>query len=145
MPGFARRAILAPDPHKTPSWRPRSTGPALRLDKPSELLESQPGPAARHPRDEPSAMPVEKPKVQHVILKPAPWRRQPHGRSPFPPALGEQFLRHDCCVAFDFGLVLRKRADRVVQQVPIQRARLSFEAQGRMDNAGKARLVTAVT
>src|SRR5438046_7538470 len=77
MPGFARRAILAPDPRKTPSWRPRSAGPALRLDKPSELLELQPGPARRHPREDPSAMHVEKPKRQHALLKTDPRRGHP--------------------------------------------------------------------
>jgi len=109
-----------------------------RLDELSELLEFQPRPARRHPRDKPPTIAVEKPEVQHVILKPVPGRRQPHGRSPAPLALGEQLLCHDRCVALDFRFVLRKRADRVVQQVSTQTAGLSFETQGRMDHSGKA-------
>src|SRR2546421_6909733 len=127
MPGFARRAIPAPDPRKAPSWRPRFARATLGLDELSELLEFQPRPARGHPRDEPSAIAVEKAKMQQVILKPAPGRRQPHGRSPVPLTLGEQLLCHDRCVALDFRFVLRKRADRVVQQVSTQTACLSLE------------------
>src|SRR5437660_4243889 len=144
MPGFARRAIPAPDPRKAPSWRPRFARATLGLDELSELLEFQPRPARGHPRDEPSAIAVEKAKMQQVILKPAPGRRQPHGRSPVPLTLGEQLLCHDRCVALDFLFVLRKRADRVLQQVSTQTACLSLETQGRMDHSGKAGFVSQV-
>src|ERR1700687_923013 len=144
MPGSARRAIPAPNPHRAPSWRRRSARAALRLDELSEFLEFQPRPPRRHPRDKPSAIAVEKAKMQQVILKPAPWRRQPHGRSPAALALAEQLLCHDRCVALDFRLALRKRADRVVQQVSTQMACLSFETQGRMDHSGKAGFVSQV-
>src|SRR5229473_757179 len=116
MPGSGHRAIPAPDPRKALSWGARSPCAALRFDELSELFEFQPRPTRRHPR----------------------------GRTPSTLALGEQLLRYHCCVALDFRFVLRERADRVVQQVSTQTARLSFEAQGRMDHSGEARFVPTI-
>src|SRR5437016_3159011 len=144
MPGFARRAIPAPDPRKAPSWRPRAARAPLGLDELSELLEFQPRAARRHPRDEPSAIAVEKAKMQQVILKPAPGRRQPHRHAPASAAFCIHVLCDPRRVALHFCNVLLDRAQRVVEKITIEAAYRPLKSRPGMEQGLKFCLVPPI-
>ncbi len=123
----------------------RDSWPAYRLAiKLPSFVKFQPYTARGHLRDERSAITVQKPGPQKEMADPAPRRGQPQGGAPIAPALIEHLLGNGRGVLVELGLVFRKGADRIVQEVAAQAANLALKAQSGMNHAGEAGFVAAV-